>query len=90
MDTVDPLRFLFAFLFVIALIGALALLLKRYGGAKFFTPAQTGGRIDIVETRHIDARRKLVLIRRDDKEHLLLLAGDRETLVESGIEGKHE
>lgn len=89
MDTVDPLRFLAAFAFVLALIGVLALLLKRYG--KRFqqgAPAMFGvkddtGRVKVIETKYIDARRRLVLIRRDDKEHLLLLADGREQVIES-------
>lgn len=48
----------------------------------------TGGRrrrLGLVETTAIDAGRKLVLIRRDDVEHLILLSQDRATVVETGI-----
>lgn len=99
MDTVDPLRFAFAFMFVIGLIGLMAMAMK-YGkgvkkpfGPKWFRqslfPAQDAtGRIQVVETRYVDARRRLVLVRRDGVEHLLLLADGRELVIESGI--KHE
>lgn len=89
MDTVDPLRFLWAFVFVLGLIGAMGWLLKRYGMKKW--PSQllhTGpeeGRIRIVEMRWLDTKRKLVLVRRDRVEHLLLLADGRETVIEAGI-----
>lgn len=87
MDELDLSRFFLSFLFVLGLIGALAYGLRRYGHlAKKMVPAQTGGgRLQVVETYYLDTRRRLVLIRRDDVEHLLLLADGRETVVEQGI-----
>jgi len=89
MDTVDPLRFLFAFLFVVGLIGVLAIALRRYGrtasGQAILGMKDDGGRLKVMEIRYIDARRKLVLVRRDNVEHLLLIADGRELVVETGI-----
>jgi len=87
MDTVDFPRFMLAFFFVVGLIGLLALFLKRYGGAtKTFLNAKEGsGRVEVLEMRYIDGRRKLALVRRDNVEHLLLLADGRETVIETGI-----
>jgi len=90
METVDPWRFLFAFLFVLALIGIAAGVLRRYSqtasGRLFLAQAQkTGGRLQVVEMRMVDARRKLVLVRRDGVEHILLLADNRELVIESPI-----
>jgi len=34
----------------------------------------------------VDAKRKLVLLRRDDTEHLILLGPNSDTLVEAGID----
>ena len=102
MDTIDPTRFLFSFLFVIGLIGVLAMVLRRYGQllqsgvapmwiSKLFgqgavqvsqSPAGTT-RLKIIEVRYLDPRRKLVLVRRDNAEHLLLLADGRELVIES-------
>jgi len=92
MDTIDPIRFVLAFLFVLGLIGAMAFAMKRYGGAqKFFGQAkEEGARMQVVEVRYLDPRRKLVLVRRDDVEHLLLLADGRETVIEAGIEAEDE
>jgi len=88
MDTIDPLRFVFAFLFVIGLIGALALGLKRYGKAqKFFAMPDENSRLKVVETRWIDVKRKLVLVKRDNVEHLLLVSDKGEQVIESGIKG---
>ena len=42
------------------------------------------GRLAVVESLAIDARHRLVLVRRDDREHLILI-GTADTVVESGI-----
>ena len=89
MDTIDPTRFTFAFLFVLGLIGLMAACLRYWGknkhslGASFIKSSSDSGRISLVETRYLDARRRLVLIRCDGREHLLLLADGREQLIES-------
>jgi flagellar protein FliO/FliZ len=87
MDTVDLPRFILAFMVVLGLIGLLAFVLKRYDGiAKKLLHDKTGsGRLEVVEMRPLDSKRKLALVRRDGVEHLLLLADGRETVVESGI-----
>lgn len=96
MDTVDPLRFILASMFVLGLLGAFAMLLKYYKqhpsalskklfGNQSFTASSAPSRISIIETQHIDYKRKLVLIKRDNLEHLLLIADGRETVIESGI-----
>lgn len=89
---VDYARFLLALLFVIGLIGFLTLLARRFGfGAIRLSPAFNGKgrngkrRLAVVEAASIDARRRLVLVRRDDTEHLLLLGVNSEVLIESGI-----
>lgn len=78
-------QFLGALVFVLALIGIGALLLRR------FAPSQLGGlggrdrRLAISEVLALDARRRLVLVRRDDREHLILLGVNGETVIESAI-----
>jgi flagellar protein FliO/FliZ len=88
MEAVDPLRFVFAFLFVVGLIGIMGFAMKRYGrGNGLGMVARKGeeGRLRVVETRYLDPKRRLVLVRRDDTEHLLLLADGRELVIESGV-----
>ena len=46
-----------------------------------------GQRLAISEYHEIDQTRRLVLIRRDNKEHLLLIGGSQDLVVEEGIEG---
>ncbi len=84
-------RFLFGLIFVLALIGIAAWAAKRFGlipGAVRMIPGRQK-RLSIVEVAGIDAKRRLVLVRRDDVEHLILLGGTNETVVERGIPSAH-
>ncbi len=84
MELTDYLRFLAALAFVLALIGGLAWLLRRTGwGGKVVTGRH--GRLGVVEVAPVDAKRRLVLLRRDGVEHLVLLSPTRETVIEAGI-----
>lgn len=85
MDLVDIARFILSFVVVIGLIGGLAWVLRRYGAGRIATAGGRKGRLGVVEVAIIDARRRLVLVRRDDVEHLLLLSATGETVVETGI-----
>jgi hypothetical protein len=44
-----------------------------------------GQRLGISEFHEIDKSRRLVLIRRDDVEHLVLIGGGQDVVIESGI-----
>jgi flagellar protein FliO/FliZ len=83
-------RFLLALVFVLALIGGCAWLAKRFGFGYGIGKGKLGqrgrsARLGIVEIQSLDARRKLILVRRDDVEHLLLLGAGGETVVETNI-----
>lgn len=86
MDIETYLRFLLVLVFVLGLIGGFAWLARRFGLATR-TPANRGSkrRLAIVEVASLDARRKLVLVQRDDREHLLVLGQTGETVIETGI-----
>ena len=86
MDVEGYLRFVFALAFVLALIGALAWAARRFGLAQ--TTQRLPGqprRLQIVEAIALDSRRRLILVRRDDTEHLLLTGGPNDLTVETGI-----
>ena len=80
-------RFVVALVFVLGLIGVLAIVAKRAGLSPRATRPTPGAkkRLSIVEVMAVDAKRRLVLIRRDDREHLVLLGVDRDLVVESNI-----
>ncbi len=86
MEFESYLRFVATLVFVIALIGLLAFLMRRYSvGGRMMRNARGRRRLSIVEVSPIDGKRRLVLIRRDDKEHLLVVGATGELVVESGI-----
>ena len=81
-------RFLLALLAVLALIGLLAWLARRFGlGGRLVPNKGRHRRLSIVEVLTLDSRRKLVLLRRDQTEHLVLLGPGRDLLLEGAIEG---
>ena len=80
------IRFLLALGFVLALIGIGTWLIKRFALERGVPQARRAAkRLQVVETLSIDTRRKLVLVRRDTTEHLLLFGAGQELLVETGI-----
>ncbi len=44
-----------------------------------------GQRLGVIEYREIDRSRRLVLVRRDQTEHLLLIGGHTDVVVETGV-----
>jgi flagellar protein FliO/FliZ len=73
--------------------GALLLLLALfYYGARALSGAtsrgakwRAGQRIGVVENAPVDGTRRLVLVRRDDTEHLLLVGTHGDLVIESNI-----
>jgi flagellar protein FliO/FliZ len=85
MDPTEYLRFAAALIFVLALIGAAAFALRAFG---FMTPGNRNKaerRMSIVETLMLDPRRRLMIVRRDNVEHVLLLGMSGETIVERAV-----
>lgn len=80
-----------AILFVVAL-GALTVwafrtfVTGRSSAPGFLRPRDR--RLAVVETASVDTRRKLVLVRRDDVEHLLITGGPVDLLIETGVKGR--
>lgn len=48
-------------------------------------PARPEPRLGVMEQASIDSKRKLVLIRRDDVEHLIMTGGPVDVVIETGI-----
>jgi flagellar protein FliO/FliZ len=84
MDSLNITQFILSFVFVIGLILGIAWIVKRFGLERRLIPkARPDARLEIVDQLLIDPRRRVVLIRRDKKEHLVLLSADRELLIET-------
>lgn len=86
MDFSTYLRFMLALVFVLGLIFVLTWAARRAG---LGTPlaGRTFGRkrMALVESMAIDAKRRLILVRRDDREILLLVGGGSDVVVETGL-----
>ncbi|MBM86332.1 MAG: hypothetical protein CMM47_09960 [Rhodospirillaceae bacterium] len=83
MDFDVYLRFFVALAFTLSLIGLIYWLIRRYAPTRLFAPGGGGSRLQVVEVRQLDARRRLVLVQRDKTEHLLLLGIHSDLLIES-------
>lgn len=92
MDVVSPelpqfIRLLLALGFVLALMGGFALLVKKLGlSAQMPTKRGADKRLEVIESLPIDARRRLAIIRCDDKEHLVVFGANSETVIDRDIQ----
>ncbi|GAB2175281.1 FliO/MopB family protein [Dongia sp. agr-C8] len=78
------LRFILVLIFVLGLVLALGWVLKR-SGISGSAVAGKGKRLGIVETAFLGPKHRLILVRRDEVEHLVLVGPNTNTLIESGI-----
>lgn len=79
-------RFFLAFLIVLGLIGAIAWAVRRFGSGRL--GAATRGRqprLAVIDYASVDNRRRLILVRRDNVEHLLMIGGPTDVVVEPNI-----
>jgi hypothetical protein len=81
------LWFLFAFIAVLALIGLAAWLVRRFAGSRLGSNTNRGRmpRLAVIDAAAVDGRRRLVLVRRDNVEHLLMIGGPTDIVVEPNI-----
>jgi flagellar protein FliO/FliZ len=82
-----PVRFFIAFLFVLGLIGATAWIVRRFGGERLGAATARGRqpRLAVIDAATVDTRRRLILIRRDNVEHLLMIGGPTDVVIEPNI-----
>ncbi len=87
MDWNIYLRTLLALVFVLGLISLLTWAARRYGFGGMPRSLGKTRRLQVVESLGLDHRRRLVLVRRDGMEHLLLLGATGDLVVENAIVG---
>ena len=94
MDIVDlnsVVKLVAALVFVLALMGALALgvryVRERTG---LLTPRTPKRRLRILESLPLDARRRLILLECDATQHLVILGTTGETVVQTNIKAPHD
>jgi len=83
MDAMDIARYFGALALVLGLVGFAWVAARRYGLPGMMNASGTR-RLAVVETLMLDARHKLYLIRRDDREHLIVLGPQGAAAIESG------
>ena len=91
-DMWDAIYYLSIVLFLaVAMIGVAFVVRSRLSGASpmqamggFFGP-KPERRLGISEQYNVDSKRRLILIRRDDVEHLIMTGGPVDVLIEQGI-----
>src|SRR6478736_2483257 len=83
----QALTFFFAFLVVLALIGGVIWLVRRFAGNRLGANPNRGRmpRLAVIDAAAVDSRRRLVLVRRDNIEHLLMIGGPTDIVVEPNI-----
>lgn len=80
-------RFFLAFLIVLGLIGVTAWAVRRFGAGRLGGGAARGRqpRLAVIDYASVDGRRRLILVRRDNVEHLLMIGGPTDVVVEPNI-----
>ena len=92
MDVISPelpqfLKLLIALGVVFALMGGLAFVLKKLGlSAERTIKSGDKRRLKLIESLPLDARRRVVILKCDDREHLVVLGHSSETVIDTDIE----
>lgn len=84
MEFIDIARYFGALLLVLALVGAAGLAARRFG-VPGVTRAAADKRLAVVESLMIGPRQRLLIVRRDAVEHLVMSGPDGFTVIENGI-----
>jgi flagellar protein FliO/FliZ len=79
-------QFIITLIVILLLVAAIYWLFQRFVGGPSISPRRSRNlRLAIIDALPIDHRRKLVLIRRDNVEHLILVGGAADLVVESSV-----
>jgi len=82
-----PIQFFLAFVIVLGLIAATAWAVRRFGTGRLGGAGLRGRqpRLAVIDHASVDGRRRLILVRRDNVEHLLMIGGPTDIVVEPNI-----
>lgn len=87
---IQLIRFLAALILVVGLMLGLGLVMRKINAGSGMVGSGQKRRLRVVESLPLDHRRRMILLRRDDREHLVILGPTGETVVESGISPPQE
>lgn len=86
MEFTTYLRFVVALVLVIGLILGFAWVMKRFGlGGGLQNALGRKRRLATIESASLDSRHRVVLVRRDNVEHLVLIGPNTSQVIERGI-----
>lgn len=85
METIDYTRLAIGLGVVLILLAGFYWAMKHFAGKMRIGKWRNGQRIGVVDMVAVDNARRLVLVRRDNVEHLLLLGDEGDLVVEGGI-----
>ena len=74
-----------ALIFVLGLMGGLALIMKQLGLSGRIHAAGGKSRLKVIESIPLDSRRRMAIIQRDDVQHLVIFGPNGETVIETNI-----
>ena len=78
--------FILVFAIILGGIFVVLSIIRRFSSATFTSSTRARQpRLSVMDAAAVDGKRKLVLIRRDDVEHLLLIGGPTDVVVEQNI-----
>lgn len=92
MDIIDSsqiMKLISALAFVLALMALLGLVMRRLNHGGRMAPLSRR-RLKLVETLSLDPRRRLAIVRCDDREHLLILGTNSETVIETRLKAPQD
>src|SRR3954468_2183139 len=83
-------NYLIAFVVIFAVLALAALAIRRFTGDRLAMNGQDRNRarqprLGIVDVYDLDRQRQLILLRRDNVEHLLLIGGPNDVVIETNI-----
>ncbi len=81
------LKIIIALIVVGGLMGGTLYVVRRFGSERLRASAGRGRqpRLAVIDAAAVDGRRRLILIRRDNVEHLLMIGGPTDVVVEPNI-----
>lgn len=90
IENLSPaVKYVIAFAIIFILLALFALILRRLTGGRMSVSSDRGRarqpRLGIVDVYDLDRQRQLILLRRDNVEHLLLVGGPNDVVVETNI-----
>ncbi len=83
-------QYVIAFAIILALVALFGVVLRKLTGSRLMISGQDRGRsrqprLGVVDIYDLDRQRQLVLLRRDNVEHLLLIGGLNDVVIETNI-----